>query len=308
MTVFSRRALIKMVGYTAGASLLSPLLSFRDPSAMMQRAIPSTGEKLPVVGLGSWLQFDVGSAASERAPLKEVLVRMNQMGGRMIDSSPMYGRAEEVIGDLTTETGLADHFFYATKVWTTGREAGIAQMESSFRKMRRKTMDLMQVHNLTDYDTHLKTLNTWKKEGRIRYTGATHYAVSAHAALERLAKARAVDFLQFNYSIRVRNAEKSLLNAAMDNGIAVVINEPFDSGSLFGLVKGKQLPGWASDYAIKSWAQFFLKYILSHPAVTCVIPGTSDPAHLADNMGAGHGILPDEKGREKMRQLMEQLS
>jgi diketogulonate reductase-like aldo/keto reductase len=212
----------------------------------------------------------------------------------------MYGRAEEVIGDLTAASPVREKLFYATKIWTTGEAEGIRQMDDSLRKMQRKTMDLVQVHNLTDWKTHLRTLQRRKAEGKVRYTGITHYTASAHAQLEQILKTEAVDFVQFNYSLRVRHAERSLLQAAQDKGVAVIINEPFEKGTLFSLTKGKALPAWAADYDIQSWAQFFLKYILSHPAVTCAIPGTSSPKHVVDNMLAGHGILPDEKGREKM--------
>lgn len=274
---------------------------------MLKRSIPSSGEQLPVVGLGTWKQFDVGASAAERQSLTEVLKRMAALGGTLIDSSPMYGNAEEVAGDLTAGSGLADKFFYATKVWTSGEQNGIEQMQASLKKMRRTTMDLMQIHNLVDWKTHLKTLKKWKEEGKIRYVGITHYTASAHAQLEEIIKSEDIDFVQFNYSIRVRDAEKSLLKAAQDEGVAVIINEPFETGSLFKAVKGKTLPDWAADYDIGSWAQFFLKFILSHPAVNCVIPGTSNPAHAADNMGAGYGKLPDEAGRKRMAEWMEKM-
>lgn len=275
--------------------------------AMRTRKIPSSGEMLPVVGLGTWQQFDVGSSDNERRPLREVIARMNELGGKVIDSSPMYGRSEEVVGDLTAASGFADKFFYATKVWTSGEEEGIAQMNVSMRKMRRSVMDLMQIHNLVDWQTHLKTLKRWKEEGKIRYIGMTHYTVSAHDELERIVLKEKIDFVQFNYSLRVRNAERSLLPAAAEKGVAVIINEPYEKGSLFAAVQGKQLPAWAGEYDISSWGQFFLKFILSHPAVTCVIPGTSNPKHVADNMGAGFGTLPDEKGRKRMIEFVDQM-
>ncbi|MBX3256737.1 MAG: aldo/keto reductase [Chitinophagaceae bacterium] len=306
--MITRRNAIRLMG-TAG------LLSFAGSAGswhvkdenMLQRKIPSSGENLPVIGLGSWLQFDVDNDASERKELTDVLRLMAEKGGRLIDSSPMYGKAEEVIGELTQASGLAERFFYATKVWTTGRQQGIEQMESSMRKMKRKTIDLMQVHNLQDWKTQLETMRRWKAEGRIRYTGITHYTTAAHSRLQELVEAKAIDFVQCNYSIRVRNAETSLLKAAMDNGVAVIINEPFESGSLFGRVKGKPLPDWAKEYDINSWAQFFLKYIISHPAVNCVIPGTSNPGHLVDNMGAGYGRLPDDAARKKMAAYIEHI-
>jgi len=297
----SRRAMIQATALASGALLTGPTISYAQKTqTMLTRTIPVSGEKLPAVGLGSWQQFDVGSSSEERNPLKEVLKNMYSLGGKVIDASPMYGRAEQVIGDLTDEVKLNDKFFLATKVWTTGKQAGVGQMNNSLYKMRRKTIDLMQVHNLQDWQTHLKTLKDWKSEGKIRYIGITHYTDSAHAQLEQIVRSKSVDFVQFNYSIRSRNAEKSLLNAARDNGVAVIINEPFDQGALFRSVKGKELPAWAADYDIKSWAQFFLKYLLGNSAVTCVIPGTSDVKHLVDNMGAGLGRLPDPAGRKKM--------
>ena len=293
--------MLHISGLVGGALLLNPFeIAAQKTQSMLTRTIPVSGEKLPVVGLGSWQQFDVGSSANERNPLKDVLKNMHELGGKMIDASPMYGRAEQVIGDLTDELKLNDKFFLATKVWTTGKQAGIDQMNDSLLKMKRKTIDLMQVHNLQDWQTHLKTLKDWKANGKVRYIGITHYTDSAHAQLEQIVKSKSVDFVQFNYSIRSRNAEKSLLNAAKDNGVAVIINEPFDQGGLFRVVKGKEIPVWAAEYDIKSWAQFFLKYILGNSAVTCVIPGTSDVKHLVDNMGAGFGKLPDESGRKKM--------
>jgi diketogulonate reductase-like aldo/keto reductase len=305
----SRRQTIKLLSY-AGLGTLLPAPSPADTNqtaAMLTRPIPSSKEQLPVIGLGSWIQFDVGTDALERDPLKEVLKQMLDKGGKLIDSSPMYGRSEEVIGDLTAASGKASQFFYATKVWTSGEQNGIQQMEQSLQRMKRTTMDLMQVHNLTDCKTHLNTMRKWKAEGKLRYTGVTHYTVSAHARLEEIVTSKAVDFVQFNYSMRVRNAENSLLKACRDNGVAVIINEPFEKGDLFRLTKGKTLPAWAADYDIKSWAQFFLKYIISHPAVNCAIPGTSNPKHAADNLEAGYGKLPDEKGRKKMVEFVESL-
>jgi len=295
----SRREAIRLMG-VAGAGVLCDPQSFHHNNTMLMRPVPSTGEMIPVVGLGTWRQFDVGPDSSDRQPLMEVLKRMNAKGGKTIDSSPMYARSEEVIGDLTSETKLSSKFFYATKVWTHGKQDGIEQMNASFRKMRRSRMDLMQVHNLVDWKTHLETLHTWKEEDKVRYIGVTHYTDAAHEDLERVVKSQHLDFVQFNYSIRNRHAEQRLLNTARDNGTAVIINQPFESGSLFELVHGKPLPQWAAELEIRNWAQFFLKYILSHPAVTCVIPGTSDPVHILENMEAAYGRLPDERTRKKM--------
>lgn len=301
----SRRNALKTMSLAGSAILLhSPNAMPQNKETILQRLIPSSGEKLPIVGVGSWQQFDVGATAMDRGPLREVLASMHKMGGRVIDASPMYGRAEKVIGDLTTELRLNDRLFLATKVWTTGRQAGIDQMKDSISKMGRTKIDLMQVHNLQDYQTHLRTLKDWKEQGRIRYIGVTHYVDSAHARLEQIVKSKVVDFVQFNYSIGSRHAEGSLLKAARDHGVAVLINEPFEQGALFRVVKGKALPPWAAEIGVGSWAQFFLKYILGDPAVTCVIPGTSDVKHLIDNMGAGMGPLPDQATRKKMRNWM----
>lgn len=267
---------------------------------MLKRVIPSTGESIPAVGLGTWRQFDVGTSSSERQPLSEVLKKMSAAGGTTIDSSPMYAASEEVIGDLAHEINLADKYFYATKVWTRGKEEGIRQMEESLKKMRRPAMDLMQVHNLVDWQTHLATLKQWKEEKKTRYIDITHYTDSSHDDLERIVRTEKLDFVQFNYSIRSRHAELRLLNTAKDHGTAVIINQPFDTGFLFNQVQDKALPGWAAEYGIRNWAQYFLKYIISHPAVTCVIPGTSDPAHAEQNMEAMYGEIPDEKFRKKM--------
>jgi diketogulonate reductase-like aldo/keto reductase len=298
--LLSRRDALKLIGCTGAGMMYDPLSAFAADKVMLTRAIPSSGEKIPVVGLGTWRQFDVGNSSADRQPLRNVLKRMSEKGGKVIDSSPMYARSEEVIGDLTQETGLADKFFYATKVWTRGKQEGIEQMNASFKKMRRSKMDLMQVHNLVDWKTHLETLRSWKDEGKVRYIGITHYTDSAHEDLEKIIRTERLDFVQFNYSIRNRNAEQRLLDAAKDRGTAVIINQPFESGSLFDHVQGKSLPAWAADLEIRNWAQFFLKYIISHPAVTCVIPGTSNPDHLVENMEAAYGIMPDNRARKRM--------
>ena len=276
----------------------------KTAETMLSRAIPSTGELLPVVGVGTWQTFDVGDSAAERDALKEVLKTLVAKGGSVVDSSPMYGRSEEVVGDLSTELALNDKLFMATKVWTTGKERGIQQMNESLRLMRREEIELMQIHNLTDWETHIKTLRSWKDEGKIKYLGLTHYADSAHDRLVSILSKEPVDFLQINYNILERNAEKKLLPFAREKNVAVIINQPFGSGSLFRQVSGKQLPGWTKEFDCNSWAQFFLKFILSNPAVTCVIPGTDNPRHMLDNVGAGFGKLPGEKQKQQMVSVM----
>lgn len=274
---------------------------------MNKRPIPRSGEALPMVGLGTYQSFAIGSGQSEREPVKEVLRLFAQHGGTLVDSSPMYGPSEGVVGDLSEALNLGGKLFMATKVWTTGREAGIRQMEESMRLMKVARMDLMQIHNLQDWQTHQKTLNEWKAAGKIRYTGITHYHSGAYDQLERIMKTKAFDFVQFNYSISEREAEDRILPLAQDTGTAVIINRPFAQANLFSRVRGKELPGWAAEFDCKSWGQFFLKYILSHPAVTCVIPATSKPHHLVDNMTAGIGRLPDAAMRKRMVSHMEKV-
>lgn len=273
---------------------------FDNAGEIDKRAIPSSGQRIAAVGLGTWQTFDVDNSEEERLALKEVLNKLVEKGASVIDSSPMYGASETVVGDLSSQLKIRPSLFLATKVWTNGRQEGINQMNASLSKMRTEVMDLMQVHNLMDVQTHLKTLRDWKEKGKIKYIGITHYTSSAYPELMRLIKNEKPDFVQFNYNISVRDAERELLPLAKDKGVAVIINRPFEEGALFSNVKGKTLPGWAADYDIKSWGQFFLKYILSHPAVTCVIPGTSKVKHMEDNLGAAFGRLPDEKGRKKM--------
>lgn len=295
----TRRELFRLVA--AGATVLaSGAARGAGTRAQLKRAIPRSGELLPAVGLGTSLTFDVGGSTSERAPLRAVLQKFVELGGSVVDTAPMYGRAEAVLGDLAQELDIRGKLFLATKVWIEGREAGIRQMETSMQRLRTTRLDLMQVHNLVDVDTQLKTLRAWKQQGRIRYLGITHYTAGAYAELERLMKTEELDFVQFNYSLDEREAEQRLLPLAQARGIAVIVNRPFAHAGLFGKVRGAPLPAWAAEFDCTSWAQFFLKYILSHPAVTCVIPATSKVKHLDDNMQAGLGRLPDAKTREKM--------
>ncbi|MDB5762652.1 MAG: Aldo/keto reductase family protein [Herminiimonas sp.] len=266
-------------------------------SSMMVRKIPSSGELLPVIGLGTWQTFDVGADAAERAPLEEVLREFAAMGGRLIDSSPMYGNSEEVAGDIAARLGLRPKLFIATKVWTSGKAAGIRQMEESMKKLRAKPIDLMQVHNLLDAEAHLETLRTWKHQGIVRYIGVTHYTEGAHEAVSRIIAAQPVDFIQINYSVGERGAEQRLLPLALERGVAVIANRPFAGGDVFRRVRSKPLPPWAAEIDCTSWAQLLLKFVVSHPAITCAIPATAKAEHLRDNMKAGYGRMPDEKLR-----------
>jgi diketogulonate reductase-like aldo/keto reductase len=283
-------------------SLAPDFISMKE--SIMKRLIPSTREQLPVVGVGTWQTFNVGEPDEERQPLEEVLKTLISKGGSVVDTSPMYGRSEDVVGDLSTELKLNDKLFIATKVWTHGKDNGISQMNDSFRFLRRDKIDLMQIHNLVDWQTHIKTLRLWKEQGKIKYIGLTHYTNSAHDKLASIIEKEEVDFIQINYNLMDRNAEEKLLPFAMEKNVAVLINQPFEGGSLFQKVKGKPLPQWTKEFDCHSWGQFFLKYILSNPAVTCAIPGTSKPHHMLDNVGAGFGKLPTQKQREEMVRLV----
>ena len=277
------------------------------PHPLETRPIPRTGERIPAVGLGTWQAFDGPRDGPERAAAKETLRTLVELGGTVVDSSPMYGAAEQAVGALSTELGLAGKLFVATKVWTSGRDAGIRQMEASFRRLGVARLDLMQIHNLVDTDTHLATLAGWKKEGRVRYLGVTHYTASGHPGLEAAIRAHRPDFVQLNYSLAEREAERQLLPLAQGEGVAVLVNRPLGQGRMFAGVKGKPLPGWAQEIDCASWAQVFLKFILGHPAVTCVIPGTRNAGHLADNIGAARGRLPDAALHARMAAYFDSI-
>jgi len=307
MTTMSRREAARLVVRSAAGLVLATKAMAESKIRLFQRAIPSSGESLPVIGLGTWQIFDVGSNAAEREPLEQVLARFVGFGGRVIDSSPMYGRAEEVIGDIATKLHLRDKLFLATKVWTTGKEEGIASMERSLARMQTKRLDLMQVHNLVDARTHLATLRAWKEQGRVRYIGITHYTSSSYPEVFKLLQTEKIDFVQINYSLGERDAEKQILPLAQDRGVAVLANRPFGGGDLFSQVRQKTLPEWAAEFDCDSWAQFLLKWVVAHSAVTCAIPATANVRHLEDNMHAGVGRLPDAKQRQRMVELISQL-
>ncbi len=275
---------------------------------MLTRRLPATGEEIPVIGLGTWQVFDVEATPSELAQRRAVLEALFAAGGRVIDSSPMYGRAEAITGMLLKDMDAREKAYLATKVWTQGEAAGIAQMEASFAKLQAgRTIDLMQIHNLVDWRTHLKTLRRWKGDGRVRAIGITHYTVSSLADLEAVIKTEAIDVVQLVHSIGVRAAEDRILPLCQERGVGVIVNQPFGQGGFFARVRGKPLPDWAAELGIASWAQLFLKYIVSHPAVTCAIPGTSKAGNMADNAAAGSGRMPDAAERRRMAQLWDRI-
>jgi diketogulonate reductase-like aldo/keto reductase len=290
-----------------GAWLSSGNLRAAETRAVIKRVIPGTQEALPVIGLGTARTFDVSSPQHITQPLREVMRLFVAHGGRVVDSSPMYGTAEAVVGNLSRDLGINNELFLATKVWTSGREAGIQQMRQSTALLHTDQIDLMQVHNLVDAQAHLNTLKSWKAQQRVRYIGVTHYLVEAHDELMKIINTEDIDFVQFNYNIATRAAEKRLLPLCAERGLAVVINEPFGNAALFEMVDGHELPPWAAEFDCRSWAQFFLKYIVSHPAVTCAIPATSDPRHLVDNMQAMYGRLPDTTMRARMARYVREL-
>ena len=274
----------------------------RTPSpALGTRPIPATGEALPIIGCGTYVGFDVAPGSAEYQRLPGVLQALFGAGGAVIDSSPMYGRAEAVTGELLAAAGSRGKAFVATKVWTRGRAEGIRQMEESLRRLQVERLDLMQIHNLVDWQTHLATLREWKAAGRVRYLGVTHYTAGAYDALEAVMRAEPLDFVQINYSADEREAERRILPLAAERGMAVIINRPFGGGGLLRRLRDRPLPAWATDIGATSWAQVLLKFVLSHPAVTCAIPGTSRPEHMADNALAGTGVIPEGNFWERHR-------
>jgi diketogulonate reductase-like aldo/keto reductase len=283
-----------------------PGIAFGTQNKMLRRKIPSSGESMPVIGLGTYDVFDVDSTPVEIAKRKDIVTKLIAAGGSLLDTSPMYNRSEKVIGDVIGAGIDRSQLFLATKVWIDGRDAGIAQMDRSATLMNTDVIDLMQVHNLRDTKAHMSTIRDWQEQKRIRYSGLTHYTAGAHEALAREMAAYKPDFIQINYSLGERDAEARVLPLAKDLGIAVLINRPYQAGRLFRAVSGKELPGFAREFA-DSWGQFFLKFIISHPAVTCVIPATSKPHHMADNLGAGFGNIPDPPMRKRMADYFASL-
>lgn len=296
----SRRTFIASLSAVLATAWIAPAGLRAAGQTAIRKAIPGSAETLPVIGLGTSRTFNISSDQAALSGLAEVLQTFFDSGGELIDSSPMYGRAEQVIGELLSRIGYGDKLFAATKVWTDGKQSGIRQMEDSLQKWGVERFDLMQIHNLRDWQTHLETLVAWKAEGKIRYCGITTSHGRDHRELEQILSRESLDFVQFSYNIEDRTVEKRLLPLAADRGMAVLINRPFQRGELFRKVKGKALPGWAAEFDCSSWGQFFLKFIVSHPDVTCVIPATSKVHHMQDNMMAGIGRLPDTAMRKRM--------
>jgi aryl-alcohol dehydrogenase-like predicted oxidoreductase len=294
---------------TAAAALGLPLMSARaaassESALMHKRPIPSSGEALPVIGCGTWRTFDVADDAVRRRELAEVLRVLFAAGGSVIDSSPMYGTSEAVAGALLADMHARDKAFIATKVWTEGRAAGIAQMEQSMRFFQTQRIDLMQIHNLLDWRTQLATLREWKAAGKARYIGVTHYTSSAFPQVEAVLKQERIDFVQINYAANDRDAEARLLPLAQERGVAVIVNQPFGGGSLLASLKQRPLPHLAPEIGCTSWAQLLLKFVLSHPAVTCVIPGTGRREYMIDNVHAGIGDYPDSALRQRIAEAV----
>jgi len=274
---------------------------------MLKRKIPSSGEEIPVIGMGSSNTFDVGTAAAELDPLRAVLEALVAGGATVIDTSPMYGRSEAVLGELIAKLDLRPRLWLATKVWTRGREAGEAQIAESMRRLRTDRLELLQIHNLLDWREHVPTLRALQQAGKVRYSGITHYRADAHAELERVLADERFDFLQVNYSLAERGAETRLLPFCRDHGVAVLANRPFADGAMFDRVRGRPLPPWAAEIGCASWAQFFLKFVVSHPAVTCAIPATAKPRHAQDNCAAGLAPTPDAAQRARMAEYWDGL-
>lgn len=304
---FSRRQFLKTSGAASLMCSLAPGFTVAAESAVIRKTIPSSGERLSVIGLGTSRTFDVDSDNVVTSPLMEVMQAFFDNDGQLIDSSPMYGSAETVTGALVKRAINRQGLFTATKVWTNGRGEGIKQMERSMQRLGVEQIDLMQIHNLRDWQTHIDTLVDWKTEGRIRYIGITTSHGRYHDELEEILLQLPLDFVQFSYNILNRTAEQRLLPIAREKSIATLINRPYQRGSLFRKVKGKPLPAWAAEFDCASWGQFFLKFIAAHPAVTCIIPATSKLKHMVDNMAAGYGRLPDEPTRQRMIRLIETL-
>ena len=300
----SRRTVLKILGVSGLAPPMG-LQAVDIKNNMARRIIPSTGELLPVIGLGTSRVFDTVLNERSLNPRKEIVKALLDHGGSLIDTSPMYGKAEEVTGKIAQDLKVNDRLFLATKVWIEGKEAGEIQMKESSKKLNKAVIDLMQIHNLLDWQTHIKTLYDWKEQGKINYIGISHFRSNAFSQIEKIITKEHIDFAQFNYSLQEREAEKRLLPLCKERGVATLINRPFMRGKLFKAVARKKLPNWAYEYNINTWSQFFLKFILANPGVTTIIPATSDPSHMVDNLNGGIGLIPEMGLQKRMVEVVE---
>lgn len=298
--LFSRREMLALAAGVGTAAALPFRSAFAAAGPVLTRPIPRTGERLPVVGLGTAIVFDIGEDAARRAERRAVIQTLIDGGAKLIDTAPSYGTAESVLGDLLAAMGARERVFLATKVRATGRDESIAEMQQSLRRLRTDKVDLIQLHNVNDGATDLRPLKEWRERGRARYIGITHFVAGAYDRLAEVMRREKPDFVQLNYSLAEKSAEERLLPLAADTGTAVLVNLPFGRGKLFAAVRGRALPEWAKEFDAATWAQFFLKFLISHPAVTCVIPGTDKPEYMLDNLDAGRGRLPDAALRRKM--------
>ncbi|MEZ5534447.1 MAG: aldo/keto reductase [Thiolinea sp.] len=302
----SRRRFLNVLGAGALLPLLVPAAHADVNPALLTKPIPASGEQLPVIGMGTWITFNVGSDSAARNARTEVLNAFLELGGGMVDSSPMYGSAEEVVGYALHRLGKPQpKLFSATKVWTPF--AGEEQIDTSFRLWGIERFDLFQIHNLVNWQEHLQTLLAHKQAGKIRYIGITTSHGRRHAELEEIMRTQPIDFVQLTYNVLDREVEQRLLPVARERGIAVIANRPFQGGRLFDRFANRPLPDWAKDIGCENWAQFFLTFVVSHPAVTCAIPATSQVAHMQENMGAGRGTLPDQATRTRMLNYIQSL-
>ena len=300
----SRRTVLKILGVSGLAPPMG-LQAVDIKNNMARRIIPSTGELLPVIGLGTSRVFDTDLNERSLNPRKEIVKALLDHGGSLIDTSPMYGKAEEVTGKIAQDLKVNDRLFLATKVWIEGKQAGEIQMKESSKKLNKAVIDLMQIHNLLDWKTHIKTLYDWKEQGKINYIGISHFRSNAFSQIEKIITKERIDFAQFNYSLQEREAEKRLLPLCKERGVATLINRPFMRGKLFKAVARKKLPNWAYEYNINTWSQFFLKFILANPGVTTIIPATSDPSHMVDNLNGGIGLIPEMGLQKRMVEVVE---
>ena len=303
----SRRTFLR-AGAGAGAALLLPTVRVNGQAgALLQKKIPSSGESLPIIGIGTARRYEQIKTDAEKVPLRETIRQFKELGGKVIDSSPSYGTAEAVVGEIQDSLKVRDSLFLATKVSLrdVGREAGLRQIEESFKRLRTNKIDLIAVHNLRDTQAQLGNLREMKEAGRIRYVGITTSFENQYPEFEQTMKKEALDFIQVDYALDNRNADERIIPLAADRGMAVMINLPFGRGRLFNAVQNKKLPDWVSEFDCATWAQFFLKYLVSHPAVTCAVPGMAKAEYVVDNLGAARGRLPDAAMRRRMEKFID---